>query len=382
MRIRSTEEPDEPPFFVADRIYLNLELAGLLRKKLVVEEGASRAVRIEIVYDDQGRSNLPKPVERADAGAPQDHNQTLPFLLEHFRASGPLIRFADQKAELDLELPQWTLSIDGDRATENHRIQFGISSRGDLDYQDRSLPLETVSANLNFRPGGLGVDRVIIEPGQSRIELTGEVSDMQESRLNLTASVQANGGELSQFAGLSKPVSGQFDVNADIQNRLEDLAVTARIHGDEVDYGEFQSGTLEAQATYAAGTGRAQIDSFSFDGPFGRAEGNVDLALNKDAGLSRADVKLDRFNLLTASREFDAPVKAASLASGSAELSWTALEFSNVAGSGELRLSATRKTPARDLLPASGQLRFQIADNRLRANLRDFQTLARRRAAQ
>ena len=375
VRVRSTEEPDEPPFFVADRVYLNLELSSLWRGKLGVEEGSIEGGRIEIVYDSEGRSNLPKPVKRADAGEPVDSNASLPFLLRNFRASGPIIRFADRSAELELTLPQWTLSIDGDRATENHRIQFGIASRGDLDYQDRSLPLETVSADLGFRPGGLGVSQVVIEAGDSRVELTGEVADMQESRLDLHASIRANGGELSTFAGLEKPVSGQFDVNADIGNRADAAEITARITGADVDYGAFRGGALETVVSYVLGSGRAGVDSLSFGGPFGEVSGSAELALTEQAGLSRAAAELRRFNLRTAAREFEVPVEPAARASGSVEMSWSAMDFTGLAGAGELRLSATRETPDEDVLPASGRLRFQLADGRIEAALEGLRTL-------
>ena len=378
VRVRSTEEPDEPPFFVADRIHVNLELGSLLRGKLGVEEGSVEGGRIEIVYDAEGRSNLPKPVERPGAQQPEAANGALPFLLRNFSASGPLIRFADQAADLELTLPQWTLSIDGDAATQNHRIQFGIGSQGDLDYQDRSLPLNTVTADVDFRPDGLGVSRVVIEPGASRIELTGEVADMKDSRLDLRASIQANGEELAGFAGLDKPISGQFDVDAGIRNRPAEMEITARVTGREVTYGEFRDAALATTLTCAAGTGRVGVESFEFSGPFGGVSGTADVALNEAAGLSRANVRLSRFNLLTASREFDSPIAVASRATGSVEMSWTAMEFTNLAGAGNLSLAATRSAPAKDVLPASGRLQFQMADERVEANLRNFEALGAR----
>ena len=375
VRVRSTEDPDEPPFFVADKVYLNLGISSLWRGKLEVQEGSIEGGRIEIVYDAEGRSNLPKPVERPDAGEPVDTNETLPFLLRNFKASGPIIRFADQAAEFELTLPAWTLAIDGDRATENHRIQFGIDSQGDLDYQDRSLPLRTVSADLGFRPGGLGVSKVLIQAGESRIELTGEVSDMNDAQLDLRASIQAAGGELAAFAGLEKPVSGQFDLDVDIGNRADAPDISAEITGANVLYGEFQGGELETVASYAAGAGRASIESLRFSGPFGEVLGSADLALTEEAGLSRTDIALSGFNLLTAAREFGAPMLPAAHATGSVEMSWTGMELTDAAGSGELRLTATRQSPAENVLPVSGGLSFQTADGRIETILEDLATL-------
>ncbi len=361
VRVRSTEEPDEPPFFTADEVYMNLEIASLWRGKLSVEEGSIKGGRIEIVYDAEGRSNLPKPVEREDAGAPARVEETLPFLLRNFRASGPLIRFADQAAELELTLPQWTLAIDGDRATENHRIEFGIESRGDLDYQDRSLPLEQLWADLDFHPGGLGVRSLGVQPGASRIELTGEAVGLEQPQLDLHASIQADGEELAAFAGLEKSVAADLDLEVDIAGVADQAEIAAHVRGSDVRYGRLRDGEVEAELSYGLGSGRATVESWSLTGPFGAASGAAALA---PQGESTATIQLRGLDLLPLARELEAPVLAAARASGSAELRWAAQDFSDLAGSADIRLAATRESPAENVAPVTGRLRLQMTDGR------------------
>src|SRR5690606_1292772 len=119
---------------------------------------------------------------------------------------------------------------------------------------------------------------------------------------------------------------------------------------------------------WAAGDSRAVISGFSLDAPFARVSGDIDLALEEAAGDSRLSLILERVDLARLSRPYDPPVTSAARAAGSLQAAFPGLDFEQARGEARLRLTPTRASAAKDVLPLAGSLNARLDGNRITAS--------------
>ncbi|MBI1353335.1 MAG: BamA/TamA family outer membrane protein [Acidobacteria bacterium] len=373
--IRTTDPPDAPVFFHADKVFVDLNMSALLRGKLEVEEARIEGGRISWIIDEAGVSNMPKPPPAKEPAPESNPNAPLPLLVQLFEAAGPSIHYENRQSGDSVDLPQWTMSIHGDRLPQKHAVDFAIGRPGSVVYEGRSAPLEQLQAGLDLLAGELRVRRFQARSGEASVSVTGAIRDFADPVADLTAVVSGEIAPLIELANLDTPASGRLELSAKITDKLSAPHVDATISATNLAYQDLREMTLQAEAAWAAGDDRARIASFSLQAPFGQVAGDADLALSETAGESRTNLQLTRVDLGRLSRPFDLPMRPAARATGSVQASWPGLDFQAADAKGQLRLAATRSAPAKGVLPLSGSVNLTKTRDRLTAALTNVDTL-------
>lgn len=366
VRLQSTDAPDLPPFFEAERVELDLSLLSLARGELEIESGTLEGARIQVVFADDGGSNLPPSRGEGDGEPPS-------ISIRSFVASGPLLSYEDRGPPLAAEIRQWRLRINGSDGA--HRIRLTSGAPGLLRYEERQAPL----AGLRLDLGGSAEDATIREAqvriGETELRAEGGVGNPFAPDLSVRARVRGAVADMAQLAGVEAPLDGRLRLDADIAGPVDALTVSARLRGDDLEHDGLPRANASAEVQLALGDDRVELSSLSLEAPWAQANGSGSIALAEEAGSSTLSVDYSRVDLALLSRYAESDVQAAARASGSVRASFPGLEFAQADVEGDVRLNAARQEPAPNVLPVSGRASFRRQGERIQANLRGLQTL-------
>lgn len=375
VKIRSTDPAGSPVFFEADSVFVDLRMTALLRGRLEIEEARIEGGRITYIINEDGTNNVPQPPPGEEPAEESNPNAPLPLLIEKFNASGPVILYEDRASGQAVELPQWTMSIRGERLPQKHRIAFEIGQAGEIRVEGRSAPLDELAAAIQLQAGNLQVDRLRLRTGATELDVDGSIQDFADPGADLNVRLDAAIQPLAELAGVEVDASGDLEVTARVTEKVSSPRVEATLSGSGIAYDQFRDMTLAADAEWSAGEQRARIPSFSLQAPFAELSGDADVALEETAGESRLTMNISRVDLERVSRPFDPPIAPAARAAGTVNATWPGLNFEAAEGRANLQLAATRNAPANGVLPLAGAVDARLAGNRVTARLAQLRTL-------
>src|SRR5262249_25487468 len=144
-----------------------------------VEEADLLNPAVHIVIDENGRDNLPHP--------PARQSRETHYLIRKFLATGGSLRFEDRRQQIDAILPRWHLSIEGDPITKDHQIKLETDGAGRLSFQQRSLPIRELSADVLLQKNSADIRAMKFILPDSTIAAAGKLDNLQDPRVDLKA---------------------------------------------------------------------------------------------------------------------------------------------------------------------------------------------------
>ncbi len=202
VRLASVTGQDLPPFLEARSATFDIGISSYLKGFLHLQDARFEDLKLRIVIDEHGRSNLPaftrseaKPEERA----PQ-------FLIEHLEASPLYVLYDDRPNQLRVELPVARLRVDG-RMPFNHRVLFGAERPVSVRYEGTSMMLDVLNLTADL-PGdlsGLGLRELQLRSGGSQVRVTGRLEQWNDPRMNFEARASLALEELARAVNLNEP---------------------------------------------------------------------------------------------------------------------------------------------------------------------------------
>jgi outer membrane protein assembly factor BamA/autotransporter translocation and assembly factor TamB len=190
--VRAARFPDSPPFAQVGHADVTLSLPDLLRGSYVVRTGNVADCDVDLVIEEDGRSNLPSapPLTARKSSAKQS---SLDYLIERFALSNGRLKYEDRRKHVSATLPVPSIRIVGDRLTRRHRVQFAAGA-GDVTMQGRDIlsgiqldasanydvvrqRVQLASFNVTSRIGQVHADGVLVlEPQGGESHLNTEIS--------------------------------------------------------------------------------------------------------------------------------------------------------------------------------------------------------------
>ncbi|MGH9633049.1 MAG: translocation/assembly module TamB domain-containing protein [Bryobacteraceae bacterium] len=368
--VRSARTPDLPPIIQAGKISVDLSLWDLISGKYTVESGAIQNPVIHIVVDEQGRDNLPRGPEE------EETSEKTAYLIDQLAITNGSVRVEERRQKLDVSLPLWRLSMDGNPATNVHDIHFETGKPGQVAFEGRTLPIGSITADVDLMEDAVQVEALKLGLGESRVVVSGNLESFENPVYDAKVETNLQLAGLAEFAGLKQKVVGDLDLTLTAKGPLPKIEVTAVAQGENLTVEDFNRLNLAARAVYSAEAQRARVESLKVQSPAGTIGAQADVALAQEAGTSTVQANINSFDLLTVSRTLDLPVQVASRLNGTVSAQFPAMLYEQAQGRANLKFAATRDFPAKDVLPVSGAISAEAQGNRVTVNIDGLSALA------
>ncbi|MBI3278414.1 MAG: translocation/assembly module TamB domain-containing protein [Acidobacteria bacterium] len=366
--VRSPQAPELPPLLEVDRVDVDLSLRDIIAGNYSIEDAHIRNPRLRIVVDKNGRDNIPRPPKK-------DTKSEAEYFADRLLIEGGSLRFEDRRQNMAAELPVSRVLVDGNPLTKNHEITFDTREGGLVSLETRTLPVRKLSASVLVEDNSADVRRLDITLGESTVALSGKIDNFEDPRFDVKANTTLALESLARFGGIKQNVGGNVNIALTATGPVSQLKARARIDGDKLTVQQIKNLDLKAEAMYDAAASRVRLQSLNAGSPLGAVRGSGDLALNRQAGQSTANISVRGLDLRRVTSAFDLPVRIASRAEANVAANWPALEFEKAAGDATVRLAATRTTPAQDVLPVSGSLNAKTQGSRMQVGIPGLRAL-------
>lgn len=349
--VRNASTPHLPSVFAADYLMAQIDLGELVNGRYRIKDAVITNPRIQIVIDEQGRSNIPGST--ASTGEPID------WLILKLRSTGGSLTFEDRSQSVLLNLPLWNMSVDGSQLSGSQNIQFQTQQAGNARYSGKALNLQRLSARVTMknRNQTLDVENVDVSSDLADVALSGTVESLNDPNLDLKLISKIRLEPAAHHLSITPKLEGDLNIDASLKGRPSELKAAARIKGENLTAEMIDQINVGADVTYNLAAQRVQLNSFEIGSPNLAVTGNGDLALAANAGESRIDAKLDVADLEKISKLFKIPVQIASRARGNARVRWTGLDvIGTMDASGRIQLTSQSPATSARRIPLAGAI--------------------------
>ena len=105
-------------------------------------------------------------------------------------------------------IPRWQLTIAGNPVTKEHDIRLQTQQAGTVSFQQRSMPLGALTAEVLLQKNAIDVRNVQIALRDSTVTFAGKLDNFKDPRYDFKAETDLALGSFAEFAGVQQKMSG------------------------------------------------------------------------------------------------------------------------------------------------------------------------------
>ncbi len=354
--VRAASAADLPPILRIDSIDVRLGLSKIIHGFWDIEDLQLKAPNIHYVVQQDGNTNLPKTRTPASGPIPE-------FLLGSAEVEEGSFQYEDFRYNVAADLPRWQLQVDGNPLTLVHHINFTSLKESKFAYQDRAMPIDDLRFSATLQKTALRVNSARISAADSRISITGSLSDFSKPILDLQLEPEVDLDRIAQIMDLNKTIQGSVSGTILVRGPLGNLQIESQLHGKNIGAAEYPPAAYDiaTHAEWKTESGQLLVPSLEIASSKGLMSAKAELFMKSEAGTNIVEAKIVDLDLFPVWKLLSPPFNLSSLVTGRISLQWKgAFHPSRISGSAHLNLTGTRETPGADLLPVSGIVDVKI----------------------
>ncbi len=367
VEIRSLSAPELPPLFKADRIYADAGILDILKGYWILEDLRLTSPEINYWVGKSGRTNLPQS-RNASGPAPN-------LLFIRAEATNGSFLFQDRQKEISMAIPQWRLSVKGDRGSLVHHLSIDAGKQSTFKFGNHIIPVRFMAFSGALKETAVQIESLRLETASSRVAARGAINSLLEPAINLESATALDLAEIASFMGLKGTIRGSVAGGIRASGGPRDFRISADLTGSDISSGGYQKTKFElkGEGEWLRDAGKLVVDALDIASPDGSLNVRAELHPGTEKGVNTLEARIGNLDLFPIWKLLRPPFGLASRSSGNISLRWEgAFDASKITGEAHLNLAASRSKPERNLLPVSGKLDARIQPQRILGILDSF----------
>lgn len=366
----ASDRPDEAPFARVRRLQIEAEVTGFRRAAVRLRSVRIEGLDLSLVFREEGGDNIPRPPRREGGG------RQLDLRIDALAVADSAVTVAERRAEVDVAARAVAVRLLGLGGTDlagtvvAQQIELGLP-------RARPLPL-ALAARVELYRDRLEIVSARVDGPDLHARVSGPILWMPETRLELTARIDATGAVADHLGYLDGEVAGAARIDGVFRWRPEAWGFRGEVTSPRLDLFGFR---LEQLAGTVAGEER----SIRFDLARGRFEGGevhgafaVDLANRRYP--SRLELGLVEGDLDRLLNRFGVPVAGlGGEVSGPFRYDFDLVAAARGRGAGTFEILPEAASSQR--VPVAGTVDLRLLDGRIELPAIDLATSGQRIAA-
>ncbi|HEY1659736.1 MAG TPA: translocation/assembly module TamB domain-containing protein [Candidatus Sulfotelmatobacter sp.] len=377
--VRGTESSDRPPLLHADELTVQLKIVSALHRKVLLREVLVSRPVVHFQVDRQGNSNLPT----APPSTSSSHESVFDLAVGHAQISNGEIDYNDRKIPLEADLHNLGTDIRFSSLAKRYDGHLSYES-GTIRYAEYGALPHNLDLSFSATPSEFTLQSAVLRLASSSATLHGKLSDYENPVVEGEYRIQIHAQD---FAGMMITAKAAGDVSlagnlhyqaVANQQLLQSLSIDGRVGSEAVAV--LASGTRaelrKLQGEYQLAHGELRLSDFTVDTLGGRIAANADIKNIDTTQESQVRAELRGISLKALQRTLHAnEIQEASLSgtvNGTAEAAWKG-SIANIRAHSDLNvraLATSRKNPSPSEVPVDGAIHLTYDGPRQALSLR------------
>jgi translocation and assembly module TamB len=378
--LHGKEKSDQPPLLHADELTVRVEILSALRRKVALRELLLEHPVVHVQVSREGDSNLPAPPP-AQGGS---HTSVFDLAVQHAQLSGGEIDYNDRKIPLNADL--YDLNADIHFAPLARRYDGALSYKnGHLRYAEYEPLPHSLDLTFSATPEHLNFDSVNLKIGSSSALLQAQISNYADPIADGTYRILLH---TQDFDSMAAPTAPQGDVSLSGKLHYQSVQSQSPLRSVSVD-GVFGSEALAAVASgsrvelrklegsYQLTGGNLRVNGLRAESLGGRIQAaaqinHLDTTLDSRVQASLSNISLSAIQTTLRMQNLSG-AKLSGTINGRMEASWMG-NASNLRAHSDLTVQAlagNRSNPSGEELPVNGAIHATYDGQHQIVELRD-----------
>jgi len=358
--LRSSATPQFPPFFKANHLRVDLSLTGLIQGLFVVQDVQLKNVAIQIVVDEQGRSNLPT-LPSGEPGQPSDRPAWQ--MVSSLKVEDGSVLFEDRQSGLQLAIPRWEFTMTLHAMAAQHHLRFKTLRKGQGSFKGQQFPIEEIALEAVLGSDRLQVRNLALSAAGAKVDAAGSLDHFADPALDFRFNTGLDLGRLARHFPIRPVDEGQISADMSLVRSQGTTRISGLLRGQQISAAGYDQIGFETRAVWDAESKLLRLEDLSARLRGGTIDGKVVLDLLGDHGSNSIQAQVRNLDIQPITRFIDLPIEIASQATGTVSLRWK----SGAAPTGEadIQLASMRSRPAPDVLPLAGSFSLRSSGEKI-----------------
>lgn len=286
--IRGRETDPSRPFFAADNVFVRLKIASLFRREIYYRYLRVTRPRINVYFDQAGRSNIPEPkVKRTEGKGPLDKVWDLG--INRLEVVDGELNWNDQRLPVQFVADEVLADLDYAPARDLFVGHLSFSTplpppstasaaAGQPAAAQPAMPSQ-VRADLLLSRESLEMPRLTLQSPHSSLQASGRLHNFLEPKMVLNYEGRLDAAELAAAGRVEQLRSGQAHLrgtfNYDIAGKRLDASGDLRAEKIVLRLPNLQLGAINGTAKYRVTPNQVELPAFQLSVLGGRLRGQA-----------------------------------------------------------------------------------------------------------
>ena len=254
--LSSVATPDLPPLIEIERANLRMGLMGLLRGPVAVQAARLDGVKITVLTEKNGRSNIPS------SPSPKPFEELPDFLIDSLEIAEASFSFEDRRHGLRVELPGLHAQIDGNPLTLNHDLLLRATKQGFAIYQNRSLAVDRLDLAAQARKRELILESLGFSSSNSQVSGSGSIKNFADPVLDFNVQTNLDLSEIDRLAGLEEKLRGAIRARVSLTGSLKEIRVSGQVGGSGLTVAGYDQIGIDTSVGWDSSARRLRLERF------------------------------------------------------------------------------------------------------------------------
>lgn len=284
LTIHGREPEGTLPFFHADRLFVDVRVDSLVRRKVSLDAVTLDRPTVHIRFDEQGRANVPSPGPRQQQPAGKPFRERIfDVAIRKLRLNDGYLLYNDVRTPLVAEGEAFHFALDYEVAADAGPFYSGrFSWEQFLLAARRYLPFRTdVEGEFTLGRNRFALEHLRWKLPHSAFTVTALVENLAQPRWQARYDGQLNLEDLREILRKPNSPSGVVDLSGQLDNAAGKLGLRGRYHAHDITlrYEWFHAGGIETAGQYFLEGDRIIVPDFEAHALGGLIRGRVEFTI-------------------------------------------------------------------------------------------------------
>ncbi|MBD3413901.1 MAG: BamA/TamA family outer membrane protein [Candidatus Aminicenantes bacterium] len=364
LRTIDKTEPEQTPFFEAQKVKIDIPLKLVLRNKLSFNEITVTHPRFCFVIHQDSSSNLPfgrSFSKNESSGHSFPEIRVKKLLLEN-----AYVDFRDWKKDMSFQLSQLGVGISWIDDSQ-HEMSLNIEEEGTFQYKRNIFPVNEIMLKGRLDTKGAFLQNFRVNALESNISGSGRIEDFSNPFVHFDLWGTVDTENIKKFFRIEEDISGKIVFKSRIHGSLDSINTEAKLNSRAFQYGPVKASDFKAEVVWREE--KLIIPLLNITIPDGKFYASAELnPLDWGKG-SHLDLKWESLDPNLWLDFFSIPFGINTRASGNLKATWDQLSFEALKAKASLDFRKAKGSALKkNFLPLQARIKADLDSEQLSLN--------------